>query len=488
MMILLILLGLLLLLFLVMLLRTLQISSPEYQQTSVDLVDVDVDKAAQHLSQAIQIKTISKEKMQASDYAPFGVYHQWLERTYPLIHKSLEKEVVNDHSLLYRWKGTDPSLKPVLLASHLDVVPVDVATLPEWHADPFAGEIKKGFVWGRGTLDMKNHTIGLFEALEKLIQAGFQPKRDFYFGFGHDEEISGRHGAKNIADLLKKRNIHLAAVLDEGGMISHGLVPGVESPVGLVGIGEKEYVTVNLMAKGTPGHSSNPPRQTAIGILARAIALMDDNPFPAQPELVLSTLKQIAFLLPFATRFVLANTWLLKPLLVRELAKKVQTNAMQRTTHAATVFQGGVKDNILPAEARAKVNFRLLPGDSQESVVAHIKKVVNDPRLQVEIDLADAWGPSKVSTIDTPAYKTLEVVIRQVFGDMPVAPYLLMFATDARHYQDVSDQLYHFSPIALETADMGRMHGIDERVSLDALEGMVQFYVRIMQVWGEAEF
>lgn len=484
----LIVLGFIIFLVLIMVLRTLQLREPVFQSGDVDLVKGDPQKAAQHLSEAIQIKTISKETMQVSDYRPFLDYHQWLEKTYPLFHENLKKEVINEYSLLYRWKGSQSDLKPVLFANHMDVVPVDDATLPDWHADPFKGEIKQGFVWGRGAIDMKNHTIGLFDAVEGLLSQGFQPRRDIYFGLGHDEEISGKDGAKEIAAHLKKKNIRLAAVLDEGGMVSSGLIPGVDVPVGLIGIGEKEYVTVNLSAKGVPGHSSNPPRQTAIGVLARAIALLDDNPFPANPELAIETLKQVAFLFPFATRLVVANTWLLKPLLIKELEKTVQTNALMRTTHAATVIRGGIKDNILPSEAAAKINFRLLPGDSQDSVIQHIQQVVNDPRLQAEIDMADAWGPSRVSQLDTPAYNTLALVIRQVFGNMPVAPYLLMFATDARHYQDVSDQLYHFSPVAFESKDISRMHGVDECISVAAMADMVKFYTRLMKVWGEAQF
>ena len=484
----LIVLGFIILLVLIMVLRTLQLREPVFQSGDVDLVKGDPQKAAQHLSEAIQIKTISKETMQVSDYRPFLDYHQWLEKTYPLFHENLKKEVINEYSLLYRWKGSQSDLKPVLFANHMDVVPVDDATLSDWHADPFKGEIKQGFVWGRGAIDMKNHTIGLFDAVEGLLSEGFQPRRDIYFGLGHDEEISGKDGAKGIAAHLKKKNIRLTAVLDEGGMVSSGLVPGVDVPVGLIGIGEKEYVTVNLSAKGVPGHSSNPPRQTAIGVLARAIALLDDNPFPANPELAIETLKQVAFLFPFATRLVVANTWLLKPLLIKQLEKTVQTNALMRTTHAATVIRGGIKDNILPSEAAAKINFRLLPGDSQDSVIQHIQQVVKDPRVQAEIDMADAWGPSRVSQLDTPAYNTLALVIRQVFGNMPVAPYLLMFATDARHYQDVSDQLYHFSPVAFEPEDISRMHGIDERISVAAMADMVKFYTRLMKVWGEAQF
>ncbi len=481
-------LGVILLVVLFMLLRTFQISGNGLQSSSVDLLKVDPREISEHLSKAIQFKTISKVNMEEADGTPFKNYHRWLEKTYPRLHNALKKETVHKYSLLYYWKGSDPQLRPVLFASHQDVVPVDEVTLPDWHAVPFQGEIKQGFVWGRGALDMKNHTIAMFEAVEALIESGFQPKRGIYFALGEDEEISGKEGAMQIAALLKKRGIKLAAMLDEGGMISRNLIPGIEAPIGLIGIGEKEYATVNLSAKGTPGHSSNPPRQTAIGVLARAIALLDDNPFEAHPELLFETFNKIAYLFPFSVRFALANTWLLKPVLLKQLEKNVQTNALIRTTHAATVIAGGIKDNILPAEALAKVNFRILPGDSQESVLEHINEVVGDPRVKAEIDPIDAWGPSKVSSIETPAYKTLELVIRQVFGEIPVAPYLLMFATDARHYQEVSEQLYHFSPLVMEPSDIGRMHGIDERISEEALASMVKFYARLLKVWGEAEF
>ena len=481
-------LGIILLVILIMLLRTFQLSGSTTQSSSVELLKVDPRTVSEHLSKAIQFKTISKRDMEEADRVPFKNYHSWLERTYPKLHKTLQKETVNKYSLLYYWKGTDSQLKPVLLASHLDVVPVEEVTLPSWHADPFKGEIKQGFVWGRGALDMKDHTIGIFDAVEALLGSGFQPKRGIYLALGQDEEISGREGAMKIGALLKQRGVKLAALLDEGGMISKGLIPGIETPVGLLGIGEKEYATINLSVKGAPGHSSNPPRQTAIGVLARAIALLDDNPMQARPELAIETLKKVAYLFPFPVRFVLANTWLLKSALVKQLEKNAQTNALIRSTHAATMIAGGVKDNVLPAEAHAKINFRILPGDSKESVLEHINKVVGDPRVLVDVDPIDMGGAGKISSIDAPAYKTLELVVRQVFGDMPVAPYLLVSAADARHYHDVSEQIYYFSPLAMEPADVKRMHGIDERISEEALAGMVQFYARLLKVWGEAEF
>lgn len=448
----------------------------------------DKKQLAQFLSEAVKIKTISKAEMKAEDYKAFLQFHQWLQKTFPNIHNHLTHEIINRYSLLYKWQGSNPDLKPVLISAHMDVVPVEESTLKQWHADPFAGEIQEGFVWGRGSLDMKHHIVTSFSAVEKLIHKDYTPKRTIYFAIGHDEEISGKDGARQIAAHFKNKGIRLAALLDEGGMISRGLLPDVSQDIAVIGIGEKEYATVNLSAEGNPGHSSNPPRQTAIGIIARALALLDDNPMKPRLDFILPTLRKIAYLFQFPFQMVIANHAIFREIIIKNLEQQPQTNALMRTTHAATVIRGGIKDNVLPAEASAKVNFRILPGDGTERVLLHIRKTINDPRVNAEIDDADAWGPCKVSNIDTAAYRTLALVIRQIFGNQPVAPLLLMFATDARHYQDVCDQLYHFTPLCVQTQDLARLHGIDERISIEGLEKMAQFFSRLITVWGDAEF
>lgn len=476
------------LLVLVMFLKSLRLKHSFEPVEPVELIKVDKEIPARHLSEAIRIKTISQSLMEREDYKPFLQFHSWLEKTYPKAHAVLQRKIINEFSLLYLWQGLDTSLKPVLFSSHMDVVPVERSTMDVWQASPFKGEIKNGFVWGRGALDMKHQVVANFESIERLVEMGYQPKRSIYVTIGHDEEISGKNGARQIAVYLKRKGVRLAALLDEGGMVSQGMIPGVDQEAAFIGIGEKEYLTLDLSAKGSPGHSSNPPRQTAIGVIARALALLDDNRMPARLNLILLTLEGIASLLPFQFQFALANSWIFKPVIIKLLEKQTQTNALIRTTHASTVIKGGIKDNVLPAEASAKVNFRLLPGDTHEKVLKHIHSVISDARVKITIDEADAWGACKVSPIQTPAYNTLELIIRQVFGNIPVAPLLLIFATDARHYQEICDHLYHFSPLRVAPEDMKRLHGVNERISVDELAKMVQFFARLLRVWGDAEF
>ncbi len=454
---------------------------------AVEIARVKKDEALQHLSQLIQIRSISREG--EVDQQPFLDIHVWIEKTYPLISNKLQKKIINDCSLLYTWQGSDPKLAPVLLNAHLDVVPVEESTLADWVVDPFSGEKKDGFVWGRGAIDMKAQATGIMEAVESLLAEGFSPKRTIYLAFGHDEEVMGKNGSQKISEHLRMQGVHLAALLDEGGFITSGAFPGVQDPFALIGISEKGYLTLQMSAAGKPGHSSTPPRQTAIGIIARALALLDDQPFPARSDFVLPTLHKLSYLLPFDMQLVAANSWLFKKILVNQLGKSAQLNAMIRTTHAATIIQGGIKDNVLPAAASAKVNFRLLPGDSIESVIQHVKRVVADPRVEIKIDeLNGGWEASQVSPVDTPAYYSLELITRQVFNNVLVAPFVFLAATDSRHYQAICKNIYKFSPLILSIQEQQGMHGINERISIDGFKQMITFYMRILRVWGEAEF
>jgi len=472
-----------------LLFRTLRFRDRSTALEPIPAISIHETQIAHHLSEAVQIRSVSKVDASDADQQPFIVMRDWIKKTYPLLSSELERTVINEYSLLFKWKGTQNKLDPVLFNAHLDVVPVEEETLDEWDSDPFSGEIKDGYVWGRGTLDMKNQLIALLEAVEGLIQAGYTPKRTIYLAFGHDEEISGFHGAKIIGEQLKSNNVKLAAVLDEGGMLTQGMLVGVDEPVGLVGITEKGYLTLKLSAQGKPGHSSTPPRQTAVGVIARALALMDDNPMPARIDFILPTLQNIGYLLPFGLQLVIANAWLFKPILLKQLAKNAQTNAVIRTTHAATMIEGGIKDNILPALASAKVNCRLLPGDSAQDVIDHFTKVINDPRVVISTDeKSGSWGASDMSPTDTPAYLSLDLVIRQVFNNVAVAPYACIAATDSRYYQPICKNIYKFSPVLITSESRSGIHGINEHISVDGLGKMVVFLTRLMKVWGEAEF
>jgi len=478
-----------LLLTVVMLLRTLRLRKGQPAVEPIAQEEIDANAAAKRLSEAIQIQTISTVGMSDEDREPLLAMHEWIEKTYPYITSKLDREVVNGYSLLYRWPGTEGKLLPVLLNAHLDVVPVADDTRSDWTVEPFGGEIRDGRVWGRGALDMKNQLVAILDTVEGLLAEGYTPKRTIYLAFGHDEEISGFEGSKVMVEELKARGIQFAAVLDEGGLLTKGVLEGVDEPVGMLGMTEKGYVTFVVSARAAPGHSSVPPRQTAIGIVARAIALMDDNPMPARLDFILPLLTSIGHLLPFGTQFVIANAWLFKPLLLKRFSRSPQMNAMIRTTHAATIIEGGVKENILPASASAKVNSRILPGETVQDVIDHFTKVIDDPRVTITLDAhSGGWDPSGISPMSHPAYLSLELVIRQVFDNVDIAPYPMLAATDSRYYQPICKNIYKFSPILIGPDDRSGIHGIDERISIEGLGRMVAFFRRLVKVWGEAEF
>ena len=473
----------------ILLFRTLRFRDRSTALEPISAISIEKNQIAQHLSEAVRIRSVSKVDGTDVDRQPLLEMRDWIEKTYPLVSSQLDRAVVNKYSLLFKWEGSENKLDPVLFNAHLDVVPVDEETIGNWTSDPFSGEIKNGYVWGRGTLDMKNQVIALLETVEGLLKGGYTPKRTIYLAFGHDEEISGFQGAKKIAEQLKLQGVKLAAVLDEGGMLTRGMLIGVDKSIGLLGITEKGYLTLDISAKGKPGHSSMPPRQTAVGVIARAIAVMDDNPMPARLNIILPMLQGVGHLLPFGMQLLIANAWLFKLILLKQLTKSAQMNALIRTTHAATMIEGGIKDNILPAVASAKVNCRLLPGDSIQNVIDHFTTVINDPRVSISIDeKRGGWEASQVSSMNTPPYLSLDLVIRQIFDNVPVAPYACVAATDSRYFQPVCENIYKFLPILITPESRSGIHGINERVSVDGLGKMVVFMTRLMKVWGEAEF
>jgi carboxypeptidase PM20D1 len=436
---------------------------------------------AADLSRAIQFKTVSYQEPGQFDRQAFLGLHDFLQQTFPQLHKTLSHESVADLSLLYIWKGSDPALKPVLLMAHQDVVPVAPGTENRWTEPPFEGRIADGYIWGRGALDDKASLVGIMEAVELLLKDGFSPHRTFYLAFGHDEEVEGT-GAQAIAKLLASRGVELEYVLDEGGSILSGMIPGVSAPVALVGIAEKGYVSIELRVIGQGGHSSMPPRHTAIGVLSRALYRLEQHQMPAHISGLAGTM--LASLAPAAHmpyRAIYSNLWLFGPLIETQLANSPASNAMLRTTTAETMVEGGVKDNVLPVAARAVVNFRILPGDSVPSVVEHVRRTINDPRVGVDV-LAGAHDPSVVSAIDNADFRTLRRSILEVFPEVAVvSPYLVVGATDSRSYQALTRNTYRFIPGTLGPGDAERLHGTNERVSVGGFATAVAFYAQLIQ-------
>ena len=274
------------------------------------------------------------------------------------MHAHLKCEVVNQYSLLYIWEGTRPELEPVQLMAHQDVVSAQQAG---WTHPPFEGTIADGLIWGRGSLDIKNQLIGIMEAAEGLLKQGYRPQRSIYFAFGHDEETGGENGAACVAMLLKQRGVHLSGIVDEGGGIFAGQIPYLNGPAALIGIGEKGYLTLKFTAISSTGHSSAPPRETSIGILAHALARLEDHPLPPKIRSARPLFWALGPLMPFHRQIAWANIWLFGWMIKREMDARDETRAYIRTTQALTVFHAGTEDNTLPEEATAFVNFRMLP-------------------------------------------------------------------------------------------------------------------------------
>jgi carboxypeptidase PM20D1 len=465
----------------VMVIRALSFTSRQIKTESAGNFIVDVKIVSQHLSGAIQIPTISYETEADIKGKEFLNFHKYLEQTFPRLHKSLQKEIVNNYSLLYTWPGKDKNLKPVILMAHMDVVPVEEAGKDQWAHKPFAGDIAEGYIWGRGALDNKSDLMGIMEAVEGLLAQGFQPQRTIYIVSGHDEERGGNQGAVKIAALLKARGITPDYVLDEGMVITDGMMPGVSSRVGFIGIAEKGFISIELIAKGEGGHSSMPPRETTVGVLSKAITKLESNQMPATIDGPAKYLfDYVGREMSFTNKMIFANLWLTEGLLKSQLQKVKTTNAMIRTTTAPTMLEGSSRDNVMPAVARAVVNFRLLPGDTPDSVLAHVRKTINDQRVEVKPLTKQIQAASPVASVDSKQFQVIQKSIRQVFPDVVVAPSLAVVASDSRHFALLTNNVYRFAPMILKAEDIARLHGINERVAVENYVQMIKFYMQLI--------
>lgn len=441
-------------------------------------VAIDSAKAAEHLSQAIQFQTISHQDPAENQMAEWEKLHAWLQTTYPAAHAAMTREIVGGHTLVYTWKGSDPSLAPVILMAHQDVVPVTPGTEEDWKQPPFEGRIVEGAVWGRGAIDDKGSLVTLFEGAEALAAQGFKPRRTVMIVSGHDEEAGGS-GAQAAAALLKSRGIKAQFVLDEGlAIISDNPITG--GPVALVGIAEKGYATLLVTADAEGGHSSAPPADSGgVLTLSKAVTKIAENQFP----LKLSgpggaMMEALAPEGSFLIRMAMANRWLFEPLILKQAAATPAGAALLHTTIAPTMLKGSPKENVLPQDATAWINYRIAPGDSSADVMARAKGAVG--ALPVEF----AWSrppnePSPVSSIKSDAWMTVAALAKET-AKAPVAPGLVTAGTDSRYMTGVATDVYRFQPMVFSLETIKMIHGTNEHMTLENLERAVQFYARLI--------
>jgi carboxypeptidase PM20D1 len=475
--------ALLVLLVLAVAVNTWRQGSRQIDVPTLAPIAVNEAAASDALAEAIRARTVSSQEDAALNADQFHLLQAQLQTRFPRLHATLEREVVAGLSLLYTWPGSDPTAQPILLMAHQDVVPIAPGTEEDWLAQPFAGTVRDGFIWGRGSWDDKSNLIAQMEAVEMLVASGFKPKRTIYLAYGADEEVGGLRGASAIAALLAERKVKLGFVIDEGLLITDGVLPGLKAPAAIVGVAEKGFMSVVLRVSATPGHSSMPPPQgtSAIGMMSAALERLDEQQLPASITGVAR--EMFAAVAPEMSGFgrvALSNLWLFGPLVQRQLEASASTNAMLRTTTALTIVKAGNKDNVLPGRAEATVNFRLLPGDTQASVMAHVKQAVANDRIELSV-LPGAIEPSKVASTDSASYKLIERTVREIFPGTIVAPGLMIGATDSRHYAALSDHIYKFSPVRAKPEDLKRFHGTNERISIANYVEMIRFYHRLLR-------
>jgi carboxypeptidase PM20D1 len=452
---------------------------PDARDTA-KLIEIALDEQAiaERLAEAIRYRTLSNQNVDDLDAEAFEGFIEWVAQTYPSVQENLSLARFG-YTLLYRWQGRDPSLQPVLMTGHYDVVPVIPGTESKWQVAPFAGEIKDGIVWGRGALDDKSGVIGILEAVTFLLDQGAQPERTVYLSFGHDEEVGGSRGAGAVTQHLRDQGIQLAWSLDEGSFLFDGLFPGVEPLMAPINVAEKGSLTLDVVALAAGGHSSMPPSTTAVGKLAKAVTKLESNPVPGGLSgLSGAMFEEISRHMPFGQRLLFANSWLFSGILDSVLSQITFANAMLRTTTAPTMLSGSVKTNVLPIEAIATVNFRIHPRDSVESVTAYVSDLLASD--DIEIRPRGGVNASTVSSWESAGFTAIQKSLGEVHGDVVSMPGLMIAGSDSKHYGQVADDAYRFNPFIVTQADLTGFHGTNEKISVNNLADGVRAYIRIL--------
>lgn len=468
------------------------------------------NKSIERLSGAVQIPTESFDDMGKVGSDPrwdiFSPFADYLEKTFPLVHSTLQLEKINTHALLYTWAGSNPDLKPTLLMAHQDVVPVPAATVKQWTHPPFSGYYDGKFVWGRGSSDCKNQLVGILEAVEALIDAGFAPKRTLILSFGFDEEISGRDGAGHLAPFLLKRYGHnsIAVIVDEGATIAESWGANFAMP----GVAEKGYVDVDIVVRMPGGHSSIPPQHNGIGVAAELISLIEANPYEPYLDDENPYLSLLHCGAEHAPEFPSKLKHLLhkrdskhrscknkghKDGLALEASKAgLDIKYLMTTSVAVDLINGGVKTNALPERTQFTVNHRINVGSNAQTILSHITSLAAKVASEHNLTLTPFNGtesPSSItlshratllepapvtpSTVDPQhpsAYSVLAGTTRALYGEaLLVAPGIMTGNTDTRYYWDLSENIFRYAPgwDRLQKG-LGSIHTVDERIGVQA--------------------
>lgn len=474
-----ILLAVLALFVIVTLIRAAFFKPKKIEKINIRDAKIDENKVADHLSDAIKFKTISKVRDEGVDWDEFYNFHKYLDETYPLVAKNTTKEVIDKASLLYLWKGKNPNLEPMAMLAHQDVVPVSEGTEKDWKYDAFSGHNDGEFIWGRGALDMKNHLICVMEAVESLMAEGFQPERDVYLCFGHNEETVSTvyTGAGTIVKTLKERGVRLDSVLDEGSALIDLKLPGIiNTRLAAVGTAEKGYVDMKITLHDKGGHTSAAPKHSGMWKLANAVRDLEKNQFkshwlPFLDELIHAVGGRATYL----GKILICNYPIFKPLLKFILKTIPQGASMVRTITSVSMCEGSPAANVLPQRPSITVNFRPLPGDSLADVEKHVRK--NIRYKDIDIEYFNGKEATPFSSTSSRAFKAIESVENSIHPEgVAVAPYLVMGGTDAYRYGEICDNILRFAPFNVPLSLFFTTHATNERIPVSSLKEAVVFF------------
>lgn len=425
----------------------------------------------------IRLPTVSAE-LDVRGAEPFEDFVTLLAELYPLVHERLDLERITEFGLVFRWNGASASAQPIVLMAHYDVVPVDESDA--WTHPPFEGRVEDGWVYGRGALDDKGPLLVILEAVENLLEAGFSPARDVYLSFGGNEETYGA-AAASIAATLRARGIVPWLVLDEGGAVVDAPLPFAVGDAAMVGVGEKGVATLRLSARGDGGHASAPPRITAVGRIARAIDRLDAGTFPTRTPVAITRMLSLFANKTRGRDQTILRTLATFPALTARIfaAMGGEPAALVRTTVAATMQHGGTAANVLPSQASATLNLRIALGETVAGTVRRVKRRIRDPL--VEVTIVESSEPSPESPTDNEQFALIVDAVKESYPDAATVPYVMMAATDSRHFHRFSPAVYRFAPLRMSNAQRASIHGVDERVEIASLARGEVFHRALLQ-------
>jgi carboxypeptidase PM20D1 len=410
---------------------------------------------------------------------PLFRFQNFLLENFPSFNKTAERWVLSPYSVVYRLQGSE-SGDAVLFLAHYDVVP---AEKDKWNGDPFSAEIKDGFIYGRGSLDMKSVLISVAEAAETLCRENLKPKRDIWFVFSGDEERTGILGAGVTAEWFEKRGQRFDFIIDEGTPVAEKQIKDIASPLALVSIEEKGYLSLKLSVSQEPGHSSRPPKVQAAAVLGRALCKIAKKQFPFRFGTTTEAFfTQIAPMVPGIQGFFMRHARAFKPLFFKAAANNPDVASMLHTTTAITQLKGSAAENVMPSQVDAVINIRLLSPWTTETACRFIKKAINDERVSISIYGMASNPVMACKNYEQDGWVQIKTALEEAWPGIPVIPFIMTAVTDSRHYQKLCNSTFRFIPYKLDSKELSGIHGHDERISEENIRRGLIFYTALMRL------